>query len=224
MFKYILFCYLVARWLNWNPWDYLSDKDKESFFTLLREEKKYILIGLISLFFTILGVLLEILGRIYVLLLPVFKQSFQEFKNFLFRLRHIKFLPLFFLYLMPLILTGAALWYRKDESWEIALKRISPELDAFIGYGLFGLVIGLGFFYLFYDSTKNNITNKALSMVYGSPKPNRHEHWFLRFCYWLDPETYAIAKILNLVFLYVFFVHATFYFFLIFYTFKGVFF
>lgn len=224
MFKYLLLIYLIARWLDWNPWDELSAKDRERLSTILREEKKDILIGLISLFFTILGVLLEILGTIYVFLLPFFKQLYKEFKNFLFRLRTISFIQLFFLYLMPLILTGAALWYRQDESWEIALKRISPKLEELIGFSLFGIVIALGCFYLFYDNTKNNIVNKALSKVYGSPKPRREEHWFLRFCYWLHPETYALAKILNLVFLYVFFVHGTFYFFLGFYTFKGVYF
>jgi hypothetical protein len=224
MFKYLLLIYLISRWLDWNPWNYLSHKDKESLYSLLREEKKYIIIGLISLFFTILGVLLDILGTIYVFLLPFFKQTYQEFKNFLFRLSVISYNQLFLLYLIPLILTGAALWYRQDESWEIALKRISPELEEYIGLSLFSIVIVLGFFLLFYDNTKNNITNRALSMIYGSPKPDRKEHWFLRFCYWLHPETYAIAKILNLVFLYVLFVHGTFYFFLGFYTFKGVYF
>jgi hypothetical protein len=222
MFKYFLLIYLILRWLNLNPWDYLSHKDKESLYSLFREEKKYILIGLISLFFTILGVFLEILGTIYVFLLPFFKQLYQEFKNFLFRLSVISYNQLFLLYLLPLILTGAALWYRQDESWEMALKRISPELEEYIGISLFSIVIALGFFILFYDNTKNNITNRALSVFYGSPKPKRKEHWFLRFCYWLHPETYAIAKILNLVFIYVFFVYGTFYFFLGFYTFKGV--
>lgn len=223
--KYILLIYLISRWLDWNPWYYLSFKDRESIFNLFREEKKYIIIGLFSVFFTLLGMCLELVGIIYVFVVrPLFNKSCHELKNFFYRLSVISYKQLFLLYLIPLILTGASLWYRQDESWEIALKRISPELEKYLYLSLFSIVIVLGFFFIFYDNTKNNIANQALSAIYGLPKPSRKEHWFLRFCFWLHPETYAIAKILNLVFLYVFFIHGTFYFYLGFYTFKGVYF
>lgn len=146
----------------------------------------------------------------------------KEFGHFKARLSFLSKKLIFILYFLPVLLTSGSFYFWRDESWKIALERLTPELWDLLIY------LGYSFFVCFvtfigcHDWAKNSIINKSLTAVYGKQTPRKTDHWFLRFCYWLHPETYVIGRLFCFHILYILIIHGSYYILLGFYTFKGV--
>lgn len=232
MIKYIFIAFLLCQWFEWHPWRDLPYnkkiiilKERDFIIDLLKTEKKVIFFATISLIFTIFFCLVDWVFCFLLFIAPGVRFLYKEFKRFLTRLYYIRFTNLFVLYLIPALSLSFVLWYRHDETWEIALKRITPEaVQESLFIIVFSIVIVLLMFALFHDNAKNDIVNRALGIIYGTGKPHERDHWFLHFCYWLHPETYAVARYIDLLGVYLLYIHGLFYYVLGFYAFKGVFF
>lgn len=188
--------------------------------------RKEILIGFFSLLLSLLALILDLTGfllyELALILKIFFKFLSKEFGHFKARLSAISIKLIFILYFLPVLLTLGAFYLWRDESWEVALQRITPELSEvliFLGYSFFVCFVA---FIGCHDWAKNSIINKSLTVVYGQRTPKKTDHWFLRFCYWLHPETYVIGRLLAFHILYIIFIHGSYYTLLGLYIFKGV--
>lgn len=188
--------------------------------------RKAILIGFFSLVLSFIGLILNLTGfllyELSIILKYVFKVLSKEFGHLKARLSFISIKVIFILYFLPVLLTSGALYYWRDEPWEIALERLTPELWELLIY------LGYCFFVCFvtfigcHDWAKNSVINKSLTIVYGKQTPRKTDHWFLRFCYWLHPETYVIGRLFHFHIIYIVVIYTSYYILLGFYTFKGV--
>ena len=97
----------------------------------------------------------------------IFEILYKELGNLKARLSVISIKLIFILYFLPVLLTSAAFYFWRDESWEVALQRITPELSEvliFLGYSFFVCFVA---FIGCYDWAKNSVINKSLTVVYG---------------------------------------------------------
>ncbi len=216
-FLFKLIVYTIDKWYVIIFWE----EKKKEIADFFRDpyNRKEILIGFFSLLLSLLALILNLTG---VLLYELAKILWKEFGHFKARLSAISIKLIFILYFLPVLLTLGAFYLWRDESWEVALQRITPELSEvliFLGYSFFVcFVVFIGC----HDWAKNSVINKSLTVVYGQRTPKKTDHWFLRFCYWLHPETYVIGRLLAFHILYIIFIYGSYYTLLGLYIFKGV--
>jgi hypothetical protein len=199
---------------------------KQQILHCFKNEKKEIFLGLLSVLGSIIGFSLNLLGIVlYTLaqiLKPVFKVFRKEFGHLRDRLKVLKFSFIFFIHFLPVLLGLGAYDFRKGESWEVALERIAPEFDTVLYYCISGFFFLILFFYILHEGAKNNPIGQSFNLLYGTQKPSKYDHWFLRFCFWIHPETFYIAKKLGWDVFYRLYIYGYYYAFLFLYVFKGI--
>jgi hypothetical protein len=204
-----------------------SDIHEEALESLRANQKENIL-AFFSLIFSISGFILNILGYLLFELSKVLKVVFKvlkyEFGHFQARIKLISKKLIFILYFLPVLLTILSLFIWWDEPWSIAFKRVTPELWIVLMYICYSFFIAIIFFIILHDGAKNNIINQGFTAWFGVAKPRKSDHWFLRFCYWMHPETYVIGRACGFHVIYILLVYGSYYSLLGLYTFKGVFF